>query len=203
MINLGSTRIGKTVLRILVLAIAAVNLNLLAADDAKAADSLFTAQIGYWGVFSPFLTTWPHTGPPTKAPPASAMVGNTLPQQSVYLQKSFIEYYATYYCVPGQCFPGYPISGGFYDYVNGRGHFRAHNPYGAATTTTIRFATTQMNVPNTGMGAPVTPTTPFSGRYDFSRGGTIRLEPGPNRFSGSMRLLYGPQSKFYQLITIN
>jgi len=53
------------------------------------------------------------------------------------------------------------------------------------------------------MGAPVTPTTPFSGRYDFSRGGTIRLEPGPNRFSGSMRLLYGPQSKFYQLITIN
>jgi hypothetical protein len=54
--------------------------------------------------------------------------------------------------------------------------------------------------PNLGNGNPVTPTTTFSGRYDFQRAGSIFIDPGPNRFGGTMRLLYAPTSLFYQYI---
>jgi hypothetical protein len=51
------------------------------------------------------------------------------------------------------------------------------------------------------MGNPVVATTAHSGRYDFSRGGSIQITPGPNKFSGTMRLVYGPNASFYQFIT--
>jgi len=54
--------------------------------------------------------------------------------------------------------------------------------------------------PNTAMGAPVTPTTKHGGRYDFSRGGSIQITPGANKFSGTMRIVYGPKAFFYQFI---
>ncbi len=44
------------------------------------------------------------------------------------------------------------------------------------------------------------PTTTFGGRYDFDRAGSINITPGPNRFAGTMRLIYRPASSFYQYI---
>jgi hypothetical protein len=152
----------------------------------------------------------PGTQGPGKAPAASAYVFNTA--SKFVLPKSFISYMYAYYCPPGQCFPGYPISGGYYSYFNGQGRFGAgpsKGAPGATTTTTLVFPTTMGNnlpfggLPNKGTGNPVVATTAFSGRYDFLRGGSIKVTPGPNRFSGTMRLIYGPNASFYQKITIN
>jgi hypothetical protein len=52
------------------------------------------------------------------------------------------------------------------------------------------------------MYAPVTPTTTWSGRYDASRGGSIMIWPGKNRFGGTMRFFEGPNDRFQRMITI-
>jgi hypothetical protein len=86
-------------------------------------------------------------------------------------------------------------------YVNGKGVFGPNNPNAATTATRVVFPTTMGNpTPNFGAGAPVTPTTTFGGRYDFSRAGSIFIDPGPNRFGGTMRFLYDDNSLFYQYI---
>jgi hypothetical protein len=46
-------------------------------------------------------------------------------------------------------------------------------------------------------------TTQFGGRYYASRGGSIMIWPGPNRFGGTMRFLVGENAHYYQLITIS
>jgi hypothetical protein len=53
---------------------------------------------------------------------------------------------------------------------------------------------------NYGTGNPVTATTTFGGRYDFSRVGSINVSAGANRFGGTMRFLNGPGNAFYQFI---
>jgi hypothetical protein len=146
-----------------------------------------------------------------KAPAATAYVFNTA--NKFVLPKSFISYMTLYYCPPGQCFPGYPVSGGYYSYFNGQGRFAGGGPSngapGPSATTTLVFPTTGGNnlpwggAPNFGYGDPVTSTTAFGGNYDFKRGGSIRITPSPNKFSGTMRLIYGPNATFYQLITEN
>jgi hypothetical protein len=127
----------------------------------------------------------------------------------------FVSYMASYYCVPGQCFSGYPVSGGYYSYFNGTGRFYAGGPsmgaFGPTTTTTVVVPTTMGNnlpfgVPPANTAPPsgmmVNPNTPyFGGDFAFKRGGSIRLTPGPNRFSGTMRMINGPNATFKQLIT--
>jgi hypothetical protein len=58
---------------------------------------------------------------------------------------------------------------------------------------------------NYGTGNPITPTTTFNGRYDVSRGGSLEVTAGPNRFGGTLRFLSGGEGKnyndgFYQFI---
>ncbi len=153
--------------------------------------------------------------------PATAYVFKTANQ--VVLPKSFIQYYDIAYCGDydqGMCFMGYPISGGISSNYNGQGRFGAGGASmgfpGPTAVTTVVFPTTNGNklpfgdntkmgmdtgLPNLGTGAPVTPTTAFSGRYDFKRAGSIQVTPGPNKFSGTMRILFGPNGNFYQFIT--
>ncbi|MCH8082605.1 MAG: hypothetical protein IH885_00055 [Myxococcales bacterium] len=47
-------------------------------------------------------------------------------------------------------------------------------------------------------------TTQFGGVYtDQSRGGSMMVTPGPNRFGGTLRFFGGPNEFYYQLIDIN
>jgi len=202
-------RIRSFVPLLVAIAFASTSL-LIAADPANAGSALFRAKRTWW--FSN-TNSWtdgqlvPPTGMKNYQPPAVAKVG-TGPNPSFTAPKSFIKN-TTYYfaCGPGtfQCYVGYPESKGWYSYWNAKGSFRASNPYAATTTTTIRFATTMLDPKNppTAMYAPVTPTTTWSGRYDHSRGGSIMIWPGSNRFGGTMRFFEGPNARFYQLITID
>src|SRR5262245_40539134 len=143
-------------------------------------------------------------------PPATAYVFNVA--NRFVLPKSVIVSMDLHYCgqpMQGMCFPGYPISGGYYSSVNGKGRFGVGGPSkpgayaGPTMTTTAVFPTTMGNnlpfapvknhtamsmytfmdpAPNSGMGNPVTPTTAHGGRYDFSRGGSIQITPGANKF---------------------
>ncbi|MDH5308135.1 MAG: hypothetical protein OEW02_13215 [Myxococcales bacterium] len=209
--NLDSNVISKSCLRLLVVAMAATNLSLLVADTAQAAGALFQGQLTYYtnlpAPAEDYVITWPKTAMGNKVAWGNATVGNTAPAQKVRLPRSFVDFSTFYYCKGANCFDGYPVSGGFYEYVNGQANFMANEPNGALTTTTIRFRTTLWTADPTGhpipygSGQPVTPTTTFGGRYDFDRGGSVKLTPGPNKFSGSMGLLYGPTSFFYQEIS--
>jgi hypothetical protein len=193
-------------------ALAFVAVQLLVPSSAQASRALFRVKRSFFGVFAPvYNDPEPATAGPNKAPPATAYVFKTA--NRFVLPKSFISYMTVYYCPPGQCFPGYPVSGGYYSYFNGQGRFGVGGPSkpypGPTMTTTAVFPTTMGNnlpfggVGNLGSGKAVTPTTVFAGNYDFKRGGSIRITPGPNKFAGTMRLIYGPKAKFYQLITVN
>jgi hypothetical protein len=85
-----------------------------------------------------------------------------------------------------------------------KGSFRPNNPYGAMTTTTVVFPTTMGNPsPPIATGEPTTPTTTFSGRYDFLREGSIMITPGANRFGGTMKFFNGPNQMYYLLHTLS
>jgi len=109
-------------------------------------------------------------------------------------------------------FPGYD-SVGTYVYHNGTGRFGPNNgagtPGGAPKPTRVVFPTSMGNSSlnpastkniNYGTGNPVTPTSTFGGRYDFSRVGSLNVSAGANRFGGTMRLLNGPGNAFYQFV---
>jgi hypothetical protein len=200
-------------------AMLAAPLALLVADSASAAGALFRAKRTWW--FSN-LDSWTSgflippsgksAGMAPYEPPSTAYVGKTAKNPRFTAPKSFIKN-TTYYfaCGPGtfQCYPGYPESKGWYSYWNAKGSFRPQNPNAPQSTTTLRFRTTMSNPnpttnsPHTAMYNPVTPTTTWGGRYDASRGGSIMIWPGNNRFGGTMRYFEGPNSRGYQLITIS
>jgi len=134
-------------------------------------------------------------------PTATGYVGTTsLPKFTV--PQSVIKDTTGYAaCIPGTCRAGYPRDEAWYSYWNLRGSFRPSNPYAATMTTTVRFPTTMGDSgPPLGTGDPVTPTTTFDGRYDFNRGGSIMITPGPNRFGGTMQFFYGPNQRYYQRV---
>ena len=82
-------------------------------------------------------------------------------------------------------------------FYNGPGKFGPNN--GATGPTRIVFPTTMGNpYPNYATGNPVTPTTTFDGKYDFTRAGSINVTPGPRRFGGTYRVFYTPESFWYQ-----
>ena len=165
--------------------------------QAEATGGLFTVT---WTLYSDQVGTANQTKTAT-FPTASGYVG-TSPLPKFTVPQSVIKNttgYAT--CAPGACRPGYPISKAWYSYWNLRGSFRPNNPYGATMTTTVQFPTTMGNTGLLFTGDPVTPTTTFDGRYDFWRQGSIMITPGPNRFGGTMQFFYGPNHRYYQLIT--
>jgi len=90
------------------------------------------------------------------------------------------------------CRPGYPVSTYNYAYYNYKGFFQPSNPFGALTTTTIQRATTSPNFT----------TTQFGGNYDFSRLGSIKIAPGPNRFGGTMRYFGGLNAQWYRFSSL-
>jgi hypothetical protein len=187
---------------------------LIAVDPASAAGALFRVKRTWW--FSS-IDSWtngyvtPRSGVKSYAPPAIAYVGNTAAKPRFTAPKSFIKNTTLYYrCgVPpstySYCY--YGISKAWYSYWNARGRFRPQNPNAPQSTTTVRFATTMSNPtpslwsPHTAMYGPVTPTTTWGGRYDHSRGGSIRIWPGPNRFGGTIRFFDGPNARYYLLRT--
>ena len=242
------------------IAVAVVTAPLLVATQAEAANGLFRMKRIWWGgtpitsttttpqgatnmfpgVPDPYISVQYHPRPagPNKAAAAAVTVGNNtlLPAPNFTAPSKFIVDY-TYYgkCVPGTCAPGYPQSKAWYSYWNLNGSFRPNNSRfgGAATATTVRFATTNPQIPPMNQGNPVTPTTTpcvgdgtvgggcgylahdlgtrmagdkisfVDGKYDFSRAGSIMVTPGTNRFGGTMHFFYGPNHVYYQLISIN
>jgi len=53
------------------------------------------------------------------------------------------------------------------------------------------------------VGASCPGTTQFGGYYRYSRGGSIMIWPGPNRFGGTMRWFSGPNRRSYKLIFVD
>ncbi len=149
----------------------------------------------YQGWIYPYTTT----GPPAEATVrAGNFVGSpfTLPQ-------SFISYQGTFVYKARTHITGYTTSSVF-DYVNGEARFGPN--VGPPGTTRLLFPTTLGNpIPNYGSGNP-TPnavTTTFDGNYDFDRAGSINITPNPNRFAGTMRIIYRSPSSFYQYIFVD
>ena len=172
-----------------------------------AAKALFRIERSWYGAPPPAVTSpggagryqgyvYPYT---TTGPPAEATVraGNfvgspfTLPQ-------SFISYKGPFIYQAKTHIAGYTTSSVF-DYVNGEARFAPN--VGPSGPTRLLFPTTMGNPPpNSGYGRPVDPTTTFDGNYDFDRAGSINITPGPNRFAGTMRIIYRSASSFYQYI---
>jgi len=124
-------------------------------------------------------------------PPATAIVQPGNPIGGAFtLPSGFID--VDWTCSCSWAPPGQTSASGW-NYYNGPGRFGPSNPHAATMTTRIVFPTTLGNpYPNLGAGNPVTPTTSFSGLYDFSRAGSINVTPGPNRFGGTMKLFHRP-----------
>jgi hypothetical protein len=133
-------------------------------------------------------TGGPGTGT-TQAPGVATVTPSNNVGAAFTLQKSFIQYKGTITLYPSTAFKGY-LSKSLLDYVNGEGRFRPNNPYGATTATTVDFYDNY-----------TTATTTHGGLFGFSRNGYINIDPGPNRFGGTMRILYAPTSGFYQYIS--
>lgn len=136
-------------------------------------------------------TMGPGTG--TSSPPGTAMVAASNPIGGQFtLPSSFISYKGTFTLYPSTAFTGY-LTKSLLEYVNLEGRFRPNNPYGATTTTTLTFSDI----------VPGGTTTTHGGLFDFSRNGSMKIDPGPNRFGGTMRYLNAPTSLFYQYISVN
>jgi len=156
------------------------------------------------GRFENYLEPFTFTGPSAsmlKPQLSTALVTPSNKAGGAFtLPRSFIDYQTTRTYFSSTAFTGYS-SQSIVTYVNNVGRFRANNPYGVTTPTRVFFPTTGGNPPpNYGTGNPVTPTTTNGGAYDFSRAGSFNIDPGPNRFGGTMRFLYAPTSTYLQYI---
>ena len=223
---MASFRVNHLIPKLVGAAVACASL-FIAAEPASAELALFRAKRTWWFSQAGSWTSGgviPPSGMQSYQLPAVAQVGTTPNNPKFSAPKSFIKDTTyTFMCGPGtfQCYIGYPKSSGWSSYWNAKGYFRPQNPNAATTTTTIRVRTVYDGWPGPAAGPPtamytrVTPTeggctgldcpgtTQFGGRYYASRGGSIMIEPGPNRFGGTMRFFSGPNARFYQLITIS
>jgi len=134
------------------------------------------------------------------SPPAKGTVAPGNPIGGKFtLPEAFFETRLTGVLTPKTAWPGYTTTY-FYHAYNGPGKFEPN--FGSpASQVRLVFPTTGGNpVPNYGLGNPVTPTTTFSGRYDLSRGGSIWVTPGKNRFGGTFRLFFFDTAHWDQYI---
>jgi len=199
---------------LLLVAFAVGTAGLLVPDSSDAAQQLFRIERKFFGAPFPAVPNGPespygdpggagryivYVEPYTSLAPAVADVQAGNPVGSPFtLPAKFIDFQGTYTNTAKTAFPGYTSISAL-DYFNGVARFKPNN--GAAGPTRVVFPTTGGNpTPNIGGGNPVNATTTFSGRYDFDRAGSLNVTPGPNRFGGTMRFLYGPAASFYQYI---
>lgn len=175
--------------------------------------------------------SWPTADTKAYEYPAALIVGDDTPNPSFNMPKSHIKNTTyTWYCPqpPFQCYPGYPIVLYSYSYWNGAARFQKNHSQAAPTTTTVRRRTVMDGWPGpitattpTAMFTLATPTeggcvvnggsithprdcpgtTQFGGRYTQSRGGSIMIFPGTNKFGGTLRWFGGPNAKSYQYIS--
>jgi hypothetical protein len=132
------------------------------------------------------------------APKAIVEAGNPI-GGAFTLPQSFITYSGTFTITPKTGWPGYTTVTRSV-YYHGPGVFGPN--HGATGPTRVVFPTTMGNpYPNYATGNPVTSTTTFDGRYDFSRAGSINVTPGPRRFGGTMRVFNWLSAYRYQYIS--
>ena len=133
-------------------------------------------------------------------PPPKAVVEPGNPIGGAFtLPQSFHQFSSVKTYTQMTAWPGYTTTYYYIGY-NGPGKFQ---PNFGSTASNLRlvFPTTGGNpTPNYGLGSPLTPTTTFDGRYDMSRGGSIHVTPGPNRFGGTFRLFFAPEAGWKQYI---
>ena len=132
-------------------------------------------------------------------PPPTAKVATGNPIGGAFtLPTSFITFSSVSTFTPKTAWPGYTTT---YYYIGYAGPGKFQPGFGPTAPTRLVFPTTGGNpTPNLGLGRPLTPTTTFSGRYDVSRGGSIHVTPGPNRFGGTFRLFFAPEAGWKQYI---
>jgi hypothetical protein len=180
--------------------------SLSVAEPAPAAKALFRVERKFYGAPFPAKTSPGGAGvrnvyvePYTSNPPATATVASGNPIGSPFtLPSAFIDFQGTYTRTAKTAYVG-KTTMSFRDYYNGEARFGPNN--GAVSPTRVVFPTTGGNTaPNVGAGFPTSPTTTFSGRYDFYRAGSLNILPGPNRFGGTMRLFHLPTATRYQYI---
>jgi len=135
------------------------------------------------------------------SPPGTAIVESKNPVGGQFtLPQSFIDVVFTNTITPKTGWPGYTTTTVSH-YYNASGVFGQQNTHTGQTPSRIVFPTTGGNAyPNYGLGAPVSPTTTFTGVYDFSRAGSINVTPGSRQFGGSFRAFYRPEAFWYQYI---
>jgi hypothetical protein len=190
---------------IILLIVSAVGVgSLLVAGSALADVALFRIEQRWHGVPNPGVTpggagmyqgylipyyldvkTGGYNSPPETA--VNVAPGNPI-GGAFSLPEGFVTSYFTDTLTPKTAWPGYTTTY-YYHVYNGPGKFGPN----AGPTAPYRmvFPTTGGNpVPNYGLGNAATPTTTFSGRYDISRGGSLWVEPGANRFGGTFRLFF-------------
>jgi hypothetical protein len=114
------------------------------------------------------------------------------------LPQSFLTSYYDDTLTPKTAWPGYTTTY-YYHVYNGPGKFRPNN--GPTAPYRMFFPTTGGNAaPNYGLGNPATPTTTFDGRYDVSRGGSMNITPGENRFGGTFKMFFLDSAHWDQYI---
>jgi hypothetical protein len=180
-------------------------------------------QYGGAGRYESYVVpyTWHNPYGGLDTPEATVVTGNPVGAPFT-LPKTFHSYFGTTTLFSSTAFTGYTTISQISSY-NGLGQFRPYNRPPLPTTPTtnpptvdrVVFPTTGGNpVPNLGAGSPAfectaTPmnhtcgTQTFSGRYDLNRAGTLNVKPGGKQFGGTMRILYGPNSTWYQYIRYN
>jgi len=205
------SRIRKSILLLVALAAGAGSLLVAAGSALAQGTALFRIEqrwhafpsppvtVGGAGMYQGYLLPY-YLYPATKTgaydlPPATANVVPFNPIGSPFtLPASVQTLYSIGTLTPKTAWPGYTTT--FYYYIyNGTGKFAPN----AGPTAPYRmfFPTTGGNpIPNYGLGNPVVETTTFDGRYDVSRGGSLFVDPGENRFGGTFRLFYrdGPNT---------
>jgi len=162
----------------------------------------------------PYMYTTTYNGASYYVPPAVATVQPGNPVGSPFtLPSKFIEYQGTFTYTKNIGWPGYTTFWAW-DYFNGSGYFGPQHTHTGTTPTRIVFPTTMGNTkyPNYGQGNPALQcpppysstytcgTTPYGGRYDFSRMGSINVTPGPNQFGGTLKMFHGPLGSWYMYI---
>jgi len=193
--------------------------SLLAAGPALADLALFRVEQRWQGLIPPVFNTPSHEGwvgteqgyiqPGLTEtmmgeylyPPPRAVVAPGNPIGGAFtLPQSFLTFNIVGTLTPKTAWPGYTTTYYYIGY-NGPGKFQ---PNFGSTASNLRlvFPTTGGNPTpaNWGLGSPLTPTTTFDGRYDMSRGGSIHVTPGPNRFGGTFRLFFAPEAGWKQYI---